>query len=273
MYDTAILGYHPYGQAQVDFGQVYAFNEQGVMTKHHEFVVAFPASNAGYVRICKTQNAECLLEAMQNFFVPVPTINDLNKFNEDLLHQCDEDLKRMHYEKKELISELFLEDVESMNSLPVERFKVVRLEKAKTDNYSFVRFENNRYSTSPEYNRCKLWLEIGANTIRVLDEKYREIVLHQGCYSVKTEPIIDWTKYLVAISRKPNSFRYTAFFKELPKVWQEYFKKADFDDFLVFYRNENEHIKTSKITTKNTPIQIPYKQDLSVYKGLIKGEK
>ena len=111
VYDTAILGYHPYGQVQVDFGEVYAFNEHGAMTKHHELVVAFPASNAGYVRICKTQNAECLLEAMQNFFVPVPTINDLNKFNEDLLHQCDEDLKRMHYEKKELISELFLEDV------------------------------------------------------------------------------------------------------------------------------------------------------------------
>ena len=47
----------------------------------------------------------------------------------------------------------------------------------------------------------------------------------------------------------------------------------NFDNFLVFYRNENEHIKTSKITTKNTPIQIPYKQDLSVYKGLIRGEK
>ena len=126
----------------------------------------------------------------------------------------------------------------------------------------------------------------------MLDEKYREIIAHTRCYSVKTEPIIEWTKYLVAISRKPNSFRYTSFFKELPKVWQEYFKKADFDErkkmlnllvpiilsgklleatnimyennidnfdnFLVFYRNENEHIKTSKITTKNTPIQIPY---------------
>ena len=114
------------------------------------------------------------------------------------------------------------------------------------------------------------------------------------------------TKYLVAISRKPNSFRYTSFFKELPKVWQEYFKNADFDelkkmlnllvpiildgkllevtnimydnkidnfdDFLIFYRNSNEPKKVMKIITKNTPIQIPYKQDLSVYKSLIGGE-
>ena len=302
VYDTAILGYHPYGQAQVDFGEVYAFNELGIMAKFHELVISFPASNAGYAQICKTQNAECLLEAMQkifeyigavptrilfdnmssavvkilpkgkrnlannferfvlhhgfkavfcnpnkgqekgsvenkvgykrrNFFVPVPTIIDLNKFNENLLIQCDEDLKREHYQKKELICELFAEDISEMNPLPVERFRVVRLEKIKTDNYSFARFENNRYSTSPEYNRCELWLEIGADIIRVLDEKYREIVIHTRCYSVKTEPIIDWTKYLVAISRKPNSFRYTSFFKdELPKVWQEYFNKADFDE-------------------------------------------
>jgi hypothetical protein len=27
-YDTAILGYHPFGQAQVDFGDVYAFNNK-----------------------------------------------------------------------------------------------------------------------------------------------------------------------------------------------------------------------------------------------------
>ena len=170
VYDTAILGYHPYGQAQVDFGEVYAFNELGIMAKFHELVISFPASNAGYAQICKTQNAGCLLEAMQkifeyigavptrilfdnmssavvkilpkgkrnlannferfvlhhgfkavfcnpnkgqekgsvenkvgykrrNFFVPVPTIIDLNKFNENLLIQCDEDLKREHYQK------------------------------------------------------------------------------------------------------------------------------------------------------------------------------
>ena len=35
VYDTAILGYHPYGQAQVDFGEVYTFNELGIMSKYH----------------------------------------------------------------------------------------------------------------------------------------------------------------------------------------------------------------------------------------------
>jgi hypothetical protein len=194
-----------------------------------------------------------------------------------------------------------------MLPLPKERFRVTRLEKVKTDNYSFVRFENNRYSTSPLYNRCEMWIEISADTVRVLNDKYEEVVVHKRCYDQATQPIIDWIKYLGAISRKPNSFKYTSFFKELPIVWQEYFNNADFDeskkmlnalapiiidgklddatitmeignirdtdDFLASYRSLTEPTKKPKeVTTKNTPIQIPYKQDLSVYGGLIGGD-
>ena len=385
-YDTAILGYHPFGQAQVDFGDVYAWSGRGTMAKYYELVISFPASNAGYVQLCKSQNAECLLEGMQrifehiaakskkgimgvptrilfdnmssavakilpkrerkladsfsrfvlhhkfravfcnpnkgqekgsvenkvgykrrNYFVPVPTVSDLAEFNKNLLVLCDEDMNREHYQKKELISELFKEDLEAMLPLPRERFKVTRLEKVKTDKYSFARFENNRYSTAPEYNRCEMWLEISADDVRVLNDKYEEVIVHKRCYEQQTQPIIDWMKYLGAISRKPNSFKYTSFFKELPIVWQEYFNDADFDeskkmlnaltpiildgkldeatitmeigtirdtdDFLACYRSLTESTKKPKeVTTKNTPIQIPYKQDLSVYGDLIGGD-
>lgn len=379
VYDTAILGYHPFGQAQVDFGEVYAFNSSGVMTKHYELVISFPASNAGFVQICKSQNAECLLESMQrifehiggvptrilfdnmssavakilpkgkrkladtfsrfvlhhkfnakfcnpnkgqekgnvenkigfkrrNFFVPVPTITDLEEFNKKLLSQCDEDMNRQHYLKQELICDLFKEDVFALMPLPKERFKVTRLEKVKTDNYSFARFENNRYSTAPEYHRCEMWLEISAEHVRVLNDKYEEVAIHKRFYGQQSEPVIDWMKYLGAVSRKPNAFRYTSFFKELPTVWQDYFNGAGFDerkkmlsvltpiildgklpeatitmevsnirdtdDFLACFRTLTESpIKPPEITTKNTPPQIPYKQDLSVYGSLIGGEK
>jgi transposase len=383
-YDTAILGYHPFGQAQLDFGDVYAFNINGIMTKYYELVISFPASNAGYVQLCKSQNAECLLEGMQrifeymatkskdgkigiptrilfdnmssavakilpkrarkladsfgrfvlhhrfnpvfcnpnkgqekgsvenkvgykrrNFFVPVPTIINLNEFNENLLIRCDEDMNREHYQKKELICDLFKDDLDVMLPLPKERFKVTRLEKAKTDKYSFVQFDSNKYSTAPQYNRCEMWLEISAD-VRVLNDKYEEVIIHKRCYGQMSEPIVDWIKYLSAISRKPNAFKYTSFFKELPIVWQEYFNAADFDDakkmldaltpiiidgklayatiamevgnirdvddFLLCYRNLNEPTKKpGRVTTKNTPFQIPYKQDLSVYGSLIGG--
>lgn len=377
-YDTAILGYHPFGQAQVDFGDVYAFNANGVLTKYYELVVSYPASNGGYIQLCKSQNAECLLEGMQqifehvgavptrilfdnmssavakiypqgkrkladsfsrfvmhhrfravfcnpnkgqekgsvenkvgykrrNYFVPVPTVTDLAEFNKNLLVICDEDMNRNHYMKKEQIRDLFKEDVDAMLPLPKERFKVTRLEKAKTDNYSFVSFDNNKYSTAPQYYRCEMWLEISADNVRVLNNKYEEVVVHARCYGQQTEPIVDWLKYLGAIGRKPNAFRYTAFFKELPTIWQGYFNDADFDerkkmlnaltpiiiegkladatitmelgnirnsdDFLACYRSLTESTeKPKKVTTKNTPVQVPYKQDLSVYASLMRGD-
>lgn len=129
-----------------------------------------------------------------------------------------------------LISELFKDGFKSMLPLPNERFKVTRLEKVKTDNYSFARFENNRYSTATEYNRCKMRLEISAEYVRVLNDKYEEVVVHKQFYGQKTEPVIDWLKYLGAISRKHNSFKYTSFFKGLPTVWEDYFNAADFDE-------------------------------------------
>lgn len=376
-FDTAIKGYHPAGQAQVDFGEAYIYDEKDELKKMYELVVSFPYSNAAYSQLCNSQNQECLLEAMQrifehaggvptrilfdnmstavakilpkrqrkladgfsrfvlhhrfnavfcnpnkgqekghvegkigynrrNFLVPIPKVTDIDEFNERLLQTCDEDMKREHYEKKEQIAELFEMDRQSLLPLPAVRFKITRLEKATTDNYSFVRFENNRYSTAPEYNRCEVWLEISADDIRILNEKYEEISTHQRHYEIVGEPIIDWLKYLTAITRKPNAFKYTAFFKTLPPIWQNYFNDSDFDSskkmltaiapliaegklddatavmeltnvkdadsFLASYRSITELNKPIReVVTGNTPKQTPYTQDLSVYSVFMNG--
>ena len=84
----------------------------------------------------------------RNFLLPPPLINspeDLIELNQKLLHQCTKDLTREHYVKQEQISELFKEEQKSLISLPREPFRVFKIEKAKTDGYSFVRFDNNRY--------------------------------------------------------------------------------------------------------------------------------
>ena len=98
----------------------------------------------------------------RNYLLPPPGIKDLEVFNAELLRLCKEDLKREHYVKKEMISELFASEQEGLIPLPKERFRVFTLEKVKTDKYSFIQYENNKYSTSPEYAKCEMWLEIGA---------------------------------------------------------------------------------------------------------------
>lgn len=82
-----------------------------------------------------------------------------------------------------------------------------------TDKYSFVSFENNAYSVAPEYYLCEVWLEISAEPVRVLNEKYEEITVHERKYTREIDPMVNWGDYLNAIRRKPNSFKNTAFFK------------------------------------------------------------
>jgi len=123
-------------------------------TLHHKFEAAFCNPNKGNE---KGSVENKVGYKRRNLFVPVPTIVDLEQFNRELLIRCDENMKHEHYRKKELICDLHKEDLKSMLPLPQERFKVTRLVKGKTDNYSFVSFENNKYSTSPEYHRCEVW--------------------------------------------------------------------------------------------------------------------
>lgn len=263
------------------------------MTKYHELVISFPSSNGGYTQLCKSENAECLLEAMQrifehmgkvprrilfdnmssavtkilpkherrladtfsrftlhhkfeavfcnpnkgnekgsvenkvgykrrNFFVPVPTIIDLEQFNKELLIRCDDDMKREHYRKQELICDLFKEDLKSMLPLLKERFKVTRLIKGKTDNYSFVPIVWQDFFRQADYDDQKQMLNV--LTPIILDNK-----LDEATIAMKIGDI------------------------------------SNTDEFLLTYRSLTEPLKPKEIITENTPFQEPYKSDLTVY--------
>lgn len=376
--DCAIHGTHPVGEAQLDFGEVYYYNQNDVLKKCYELVISFPASNGAYVQLCHSQNQECLLEGMQrifeymgavptrilfdnmssavakvlpdkkrqlvdqfarftlhhrykadfctvakgnekghvegkvgyerrNYLVPVPKITNFEKYNETLFRLCDEDMQREHYEKQSLISALFFRDQQNFLKLPDKRFKVCRLGKGKTDKYSFITFDKNRYSTKPQFATCEVWIEATAKYIRVLDEKYVEIAIHERSYEKLESPVIDWLSYLPAIVKKPNALRYTEFFKTLPEIWQDYFNKGDYekskcmlsalaplimggkvedataalelaldsgtddaDSFLACYRSLTETlIPIADLVAPNTPAQVIYVQDLSVYENLM----
>lgn len=66
--DCAIFGTHPFGEAQLDFGEVYHYDKDDALKKVYELALSLPASNGAYVQLCRTQNQECLLEAMQRIF-------------------------------------------------------------------------------------------------------------------------------------------------------------------------------------------------------------
>jgi hypothetical protein len=111
---------------------------------HHRFKAEFCNPDSGHEK----GNVENKVGYIRrNYLLPPPIIEDLQAFNEDLLTKCMADLNREHYVKKQLISELFTAEQEGLLPLPRERFRVFTLETVKTDKYSFIQFDNNRYST------------------------------------------------------------------------------------------------------------------------------
>jgi len=273
-------------------------------TMHHRFKAEFcnPDSphekgnvenKVGYIR--------------RNYLLPPPMIEDIDEFNKNLLEECMSDLTREHYVKKEQICDLFSAEQETLIPLPRERFRVFTLEKVKTDKYSFIQFDNNRYSTSPEYAECEMWLEIGVSELRVLNEKYEQVVTHIRKYGHQVEPTIDFENYIGALSRKPRAFLNSPYFRTLPDPIQKHLNNCQYadlkkmllslvpiiregkigdaaavlelstirnaDDFSAAYRALTEETRViPSVTTPFTPIQQPYLPTLNQYSELLGGE-
>lgn len=163
----------------------------------------------------------------RNYLVPVPIIDDFDSFNRKLLAICDKDMaKSKHYLKEELIAELLKTDLEQMKPLPEKEFDVGRVMMVKADGYSFVKVDQNRYSTVPLFANKSVTVSVDAETVTVLDDNYRILVTHQREYGKQPSPIVNWGPYVEAIIRKPKALRYTGFYSNLPVEWQEYFRDA-----------------------------------------------
>ena len=273
-------------------------------TMHHRFKAEFcnPDSphekgnvenKVGYIR--------------RNYLLPPPEIVDLESFNSDLLEMCMDDMKREHYMKGEQISELFAVEQTGLIPLPRERFRVFTLEKVKTDKYSFIQYDNNRYSTSPEYAKCEMWLEIGAYELRILNGRYEHVATHERKYGRASQPVIDFENYIGELSRKPRAFLSSPYFAVLPEAVQKHLKNCtyaelkkmlltlvpiikdgkigdaaavleltpirDTEEFKVAYRALTEDTRPQQsVTTALTPEQPPYIPKLDPYSALMGGD-
>ncbi len=242
----------------------------------------------------------------RNYLLPPPRIEDLDSFNRNLLEECMLDLQREHYRKQEQISDLFKTEQESLLPLPRERFRVFEMLRVKTDNYSFINFDNNWYSTSPEYADCELWLEAGTSELRVLNDAYEQIAAHIRRHERGYEPIIDFDNYIGALSKKPRAFLSSPYFITLPVPVQTYLKNCGYaelkkmlltlvpiikagkigdaaavlelsavrstEDFITAYRALTEDpAALPPVTTPLTPVQTPYLPKLTPYSALLEG--
>lgn len=66
---------HPGGEAQVDFGEIDII-EDGEVVQANEFVMTFPASNAGFCQITRSETMEAVCQSLENIFEHIGKVPD-----------------------------------------------------------------------------------------------------------------------------------------------------------------------------------------------------
>jgi len=189
---------------------------------HHRFAADFcnPASGnekgnvenkVGYTR--------------RNMLVPVPTITDWEGFNAKLLKLCDEDMNRHHYERDVLIGELWEDEKKHLLSLPEYEYEVFRYEAFSVDKQGFITIDTVRYSLSPEMNGKTVQAKIFFNKIEAYYD--RQLIKTFVRSYEKGGEVCDWREYIPTLMKKPGAIEHTRFFRQMPKLWQEYLQMSD----------------------------------------------
>ena len=89
--------------------------------------------------------------ARRNFMVPIPQIDDLEEFNEQLAQSCRLDLNRRLRGQPTTKQGLLEEEQQVLLPLPKQSFEARRVEPAKANSLSLVRFDTNDYSVPTAY--------------------------------------------------------------------------------------------------------------------------
>lgn len=189
---------------------------------HYGFNCEFCNPNSG--------NEKGHVEAMvkyvrNNFLLPGLHVADLEEINESLWEVAEKDRDRPHYEKRTLISELFVEDQKASLALPNKAFQCVRYETLKADKYGYVKVEKNLYSTSPRFALNKVLIRISYNKIDVLTEDHQLVVSHSRLYG-QYRKSMKWQPYLNLMAKRPMALKYTSFYDQLPEEWKHYFESC-----------------------------------------------
>lgn len=160
----------------------------------------------------------------RNAFVPVPTITSFEEYNQGLWKWCGEDADREHYKRKVPIAELWKEDQHCLLNLPENPFQVFRYLTCSVRKDGFVTFETNRYGLSPELGEKKVQMKVFYDR---LEFYYADTQVggYRRSYG-KREELMDWTRYLTTLSRKPGALEHTRFYDLIPDRMRNYLSES-----------------------------------------------
>ncbi|MGV3465472.1 MAG: Mu transposase domain-containing protein, partial [Heyndrickxia sp.] len=143
--------------------------------------------------------------------------------------ECEADHQRLHYEKKIEIARLHEEDKQALLCLPTKEYSCIRYETLTADKYGYVQIDSRKYSTSPRFASQEVLVGITYNRVDILTDKGEIIVQHERLYGEKTKSMI-WQPYLSLMAKRPTALKYSTFYEQLPKNWQEYLEACTVEE-------------------------------------------
>jgi transposase len=141
--------------------------------------------------------------ARRNFLVPVPRVHTIEELNERLLADCHRDMERTLWGKTATKAQLLIEEQGHFLPRPNEEFEARRVQTAKANSLSLVRFDCNDYSVPTDYAYHQLTVLGGIDQVRILflDEV---VATHKRCWD-RQKVSFDPVHYLALLERKPGA--------------------------------------------------------------------
>jgi len=176
---------------------------------HYGFSVSFCNPDAGHE---KGHVENKVGYVRRNIFVPIPVVENLELWNQELLSRMEEDFERPHYKKGLTIGELWAEDRRHLSPLPDKPFLVERLERVATNGYGkFCLDGRHWYSSAPEYADRQLTAGIRAHTVVVYRENGSPLSLHPRSFGEKRTDTADYATSLQTLLRRPRAWANSPF--------------------------------------------------------------
>lgn len=141
--------------------------------------------------------------ARRNFMVPIPEIADLEEFNDQLLESCRADLQRRLRGQRTTKLGLLEEEQQALLPLPKQAFEARRVEGAKSNSLSLVRFDTNDYSVPTAYAHHQVTAVGNIQEVRLIVND-RVVARHPRDWA-RENVHYDPLHYLALLERKPGS--------------------------------------------------------------------
>jgi len=184
----------------------------------------------------------------RNWFVPIPSIDDISSYNQQLFAEAEDDLKRPHYEKEGTLQERFSKEKTAFLSLLAKPFEVMRWETATVDKYGRIKLDEYHYHGVPAGPGDRVFLKASWDIVQILNHDCEMIAQYPRVYHQK-DMAINWDVQFTVFSRKPGGVRHSVHFSFLPTPVQDYLSIEDKEELKGRLRLLSHLSKEYKIET------------------------